>query len=60
MSINPDFLEILRCPFCKSKVEPKADGSGLKCEACHRVYPLRDDIPIMIIEEATIEKDAEA
>ena len=60
MSINPDFLEILRGPFCKSKVEPKADGSGLKCEACHRVYPIRDDIPIMIIEEATIEKDAEA
>ncbi len=60
MSINPDFLAILRCPFCKSKVELKADGSGLKCETCHRVYPIRDEIPIMIIEEATVEKVVEA
>ena len=55
MSISPDFLAILRCPLCKSKVEPKPDGSGLKCESCHRVYPIRDDIPIMIIDEAVIE-----
>lgn len=60
MSINPDFLKILRCPFCKSNVELKADGSGLKCETCHRVYPIRDDIPIMIVDEATIEKEVEA
>lgn len=60
MNINPDFLEILRCPFCKSRVELKADGSGLKCETCFRVYPIRDDIPIMIVEEATIEKEVEA
>lgn len=60
MSVNPDFLAILRCPFCKSKVELKADGSGLKCETCHRVYPIRDEIPIMIIEEAIVEKVVEA
>lgn len=60
MSINPDFLEILRCPFCKSKVELKADGNSLKCETCHRVYPVRDGIPIMIVDEATIEKEVEA
>jgi uncharacterized protein YbaR (Trm112 family) len=60
MNINPDFLEILRCPFCKSRVELKADGSGLKCETCFRVYPIRDDIPIMIVEEAIIEKEVEA
>ncbi|MDX2041112.1 MAG: Trm112 family protein [Acidobacteriota bacterium] len=60
MNINPDFLEILRCPFCKSRVEPKADGKGLKCEVCFRVYPIRDDIPIMIVEEATIEKEVQA
>ena len=55
MSITPDFLAILRCPFCKAKVEPKPDGGGLKCESCHRVYPIRDDIPVMIIDEAVIE-----
>ncbi|MGH9799085.1 MAG: Trm112 family protein [Blastocatellia bacterium] len=60
MSINPDFLSILRCPFCKAKVELKADGRGLKCETCHRVYPVRDGIPIMIVDEATIEKEVEA
>lgn len=60
MNINPDFLAILRCPFCKSKVELKPDGSGLKCETCHRVYPIRDEIPIMIIEEAIIEDVVEA
>ena len=60
MNINPDFLAILRCPFCKSKVELKPDGSGLKCGTCHRVYPIRDEIPIMIIEEAVIEDVVEA
>jgi uncharacterized protein YbaR (Trm112 family) len=57
MSISPEFLEILRCPACKAKVELKADGSGLKCVSCHRVYPIRDEIPIMLIDEATIEEE---
>lgn len=57
MSINPDLLEMLVCPACKAKVELKPDGSGLKCVACHRVYPIRDDIPVMLIDEATIEED---
>ncbi len=60
MNISPDFLEILRCPFCKARVELTADGSGLKCETCFRVYPIRDDIPIMLVEEATVEKEVEA
>jgi uncharacterized protein len=55
MSLSADFLEIVRCPACKERVELKPDGSGLKCVACHRVYPIRDDIPIMLIDEATIE-----
>jgi uncharacterized protein YbaR (Trm112 family) len=58
MSISPEFLEILRCPACKAKVELKADGSGLKCVSCHRVYPIRDEIPIMLIDEATIEEES--
>jgi uncharacterized protein YbaR (Trm112 family) len=56
MSVSPDLLEILRCPACKSKVNLKADGSGLKCVSCHRVYPIRDEIPVMLIDEATIEE----
>ena len=47
MAIHPDLLEILACPVCKIPVEPVKDGQGL--------YPVRDDIPIMLPEEATIE-----
>ena len=55
MPISPDLLEILVCPACKAKVELKADGSGLKCLACHRVYPIRYEIPVMLVDEASIE-----
>jgi len=59
MAISQDLLEILACPLCKSKVELKPDGSGLKCLECHRVYPIRDDIPVMLVDEATIENETE-
>jgi len=58
MAISPELLEILRCPKCKSNVEPKNDGGSLKCTnpECSLVYPIRDDIPVMLIDEATVEK----
>jgi uncharacterized protein len=59
MAISQDLLEILACPACKAKVELRADGSALKCVACKRVYPIRDDIPVMLIDEATIEEEEE-
>jgi uncharacterized protein YbaR (Trm112 family) len=55
MAISQDLLEILACPACKAKVELKPDGSGLTCVECRRVYPIREDIPVMLIDEATIE-----
>lgn len=55
MAVSKELLEILACPLCKTPVRLKPDGSGLKCESCHRVYPIRDDIPVMLVEEATIE-----
>ena len=57
MAISPDLLEILRCPKCKSKVEIKPDQSGLKCAnlECALVYPIRDEIPVMLVEEAKTE-----
>jgi uncharacterized protein YbaR (Trm112 family) len=58
MPISQELLEILACPHCKAKVELKPDGSGLKCVECHRVYPVRDDIPVMLIDEAVIEPPA--
>jgi len=51
-------LDILVCPVCKSKVELLADESGLKCISCRRVYPIRDEIPVMLPEEATIAEDS--
>lgn len=58
MPINSELLEILRCPNCRSEVELKSDGTGLKCvnADCALVYPIRDDIPVMLIDEATAEK----
>jgi uncharacterized protein len=57
MAISPDLLEILVCPADKAKLELKPDGSGLKCVECKRVYPIRDDIPVMLVDEATIENE---
>jgi len=57
MAISEDLLEILACPACKAKVELQADGKSLKCVECRRVYPIRDDIPVMLIDEATIEDE---
>lgn len=60
MAISPELLEILRCPKCKSRVELKDDASGLKCvnPECALVYPVRDEIPVMLIEEATVETES--
>ena len=55
MAIHPDLLEILVCPADRAVVRLKADGTGLKCEQCHRVYPVKDDIPVMLVDEAVVE-----
>jgi uncharacterized protein len=55
MALDPKLLDILVCPLCKADVKLTADGQGLKCVACHRVYPIRDDIPVMLIDEASVE-----
>ena len=55
MAVDPELLEILVCPACKTPVQLVNDGAGLKCNQCHRVYPIKDDIPVMLIDEATVE-----
>lgn len=55
MPISPELLDILVCPVCKETVELKPDGSGLKCIQCKRVYPVRDDIPVMLVDQAVVE-----
>jgi uncharacterized protein YbaR (Trm112 family) len=54
MAISQELLDILVCPLCKTPVKLAPDNSGLKCQTCKRVYPVRDDIPVMLLEEATI------
>lgn len=55
MAVDPELLEILACPACKTPVRLVKDGAALKCDNCHRVYPIKDDIPVMLIDEATVE-----
>lgn len=57
MTIDPQLLEILACPVCKTDIKMTSDEQGLKCVKCHRVYPIKDEIPVMLIDEATIEPD---
>lgn len=56
MSLSPELLEILVCPLCRVRVELTADGQGLRCASCRRIYPIRDGIPTMIVDEARIEE----
>jgi uncharacterized protein len=48
-------LEILVCPACKQPLEYRENPESLKCIQCRRVYPVKDDIPIMLVDEATTE-----
>ncbi|MGC1620358.1 MAG: Trm112 family protein [Candidatus Acidiferrum sp.] len=57
MAISQELLAILVCPICKTPVKFTSENRGLKCGTCHRVYPVRDDIPVMLVEEAKIEKE---
>ena len=52
MAISKDLLEILACPQCKGEVTLTTAGDGLVCRACKLLYPIQDDIPIMLIDEA--------
>lgn len=50
MTISPEVLEILACPKCKGPLQ--AEGDALVCEPCALRYPVRDGIPVLIVEEA--------
>jgi uncharacterized protein len=53
MAINQKLLDILACPKCKGDIHMNENGDGLVCDACRLMYPIKDDIPVMLIEEAT-------
>ena len=53
MTLDPQLLEILVCPQCKGDLEYREAEDVLICSACALSFPVRDDIPIMLIDEAT-------
>lgn len=53
MSLAPQLLAILVCPKCKGPLDRREHDSTLVCAACRLAYPVRDDIPIMLIDEAS-------
>ena len=52
MAIDKDLLDILACPQCKGDVTLTEKGDGLICKKCKLLYEIKDDIPIMLIDEA--------
>ena len=54
--IDKELLDILACPLCKADVSLESDR--IVCSKCGRRYPIKDDIPIMLIDEAELPKDA--
>jgi len=53
MAISKDLLDILACPKCKGDIRLNPSNDGLICDACRLLYPIKDDIPVMLIDEAT-------
>ena len=54
--IAKELLEILACPVCKKPLLYNTAQETLKCGVCRRVYPIRDDIPILLVDEARIDE----
>jgi histidinol-phosphate phosphatase family protein len=52
MAIKKELLDILACPKCKGAIVLTKKGDGLICKSCKLVYPIKDDIPVMLIDEA--------
>ncbi len=52
MPLDKELLDILACPDCKGGLKPTPEEDGLICEACRLVYPVKEDIPILLPDEA--------
>jgi uncharacterized protein len=58
VSVDPKLLEILACPVCKKPVQLIPDGTGLLCKLCHRIFPIENDIPVMLVDEARLDDES--
>ncbi len=52
MALSKELLAILACPQCKGELVFLSDETGLICHSCRLKYPIREDIPVMLVEEA--------
>jgi uncharacterized protein YbaR (Trm112 family) len=52
MAVSQDLLDILVCPKCKGALRLNEAKDGLDCDACKLRYPIKEDIPVMLIDEA--------
>ncbi|WP_113700083.1 Trm112 family protein [Nonomuraea lactucae] len=52
MKIDDWLLEILACPACKSPLRVPGEAEELACTGCGLIYPVRDDIPVLLVDEA--------
>ncbi|MCF8093352.1 MAG: Trm112 family protein [Desulfotignum sp.] len=52
MGISKELLEILVCPKCKGQIALTEKQDGLVCDTCCLMYEIKDDIPVMLVEEA--------
>ena len=50
--LDPQLLEILVCPKCKGELLYREEPASLVCESCRLVYEVREDIPVLLIDEA--------
>lgn len=55
MPLNKELLDILACPKCKGEIVLLPKQDGLHCSQCQVVYPIKDEIPIMLVDEAVPE-----
>lgn len=59
MELDSELLEILACPQCKGDIRLSGKGEGLICDKCGVMYPIKDGIPVLIVDEAVRIKGAE-
>ncbi|MDO8587888.1 MAG: Trm112 family protein [Armatimonadota bacterium] len=55
--VDQKMLDILACPACDDRPPVRLEGDELICDKCGRAYPIRDDMPIMLIDEARLTRE---
>ncbi|MBT0665556.1 Trm112 family protein [Geobacter pelophilus] len=52
MALSPELISILVCPQCKGKLDMEPNETAFLCSACRLRYPVREGIPVMLVDEA--------